>query len=520
MESLVKSFVTLMMLCGVAVGQSYSNATYTQGSDLRWYPNATYTQGSDGYWYGKIGSTPPPLVTATGGNTTNDIYGYKTHTFTNDGTFTVSGGSLACDVIIVAGGGGGGRDTGGGGGGGGVLYLTNQTITGANSVTVGLGGLAATVPSNGYDSAFISLTATGGGAGSDNGVLAATSGGSGGGGSPDAGLGLVGQGNNGGTGIASSPYTSGGGGGAWEAGHAHDFSTGPDGGSGIFNFYGGGGGGGTYLGTYGYGGLGGGGDAGVYPIGDFSGKPGTTSTGGGGGGGGAGNGMGGSGGSGIVIVRYASTSAVAVATTTGLVGHWPLAGNFNDTAGTNNGTAWGVPVSTNGIHGLPDTAYSFDGIAYINCGLGSELNFTTNDFSLSVWCYSTNSVGGGELISKGSSPTVGYYFLGDVSIVRYWGYLGLWGSSFRAAWNSRASPAINHWVHYAAVRKGTDPIAIYRDGVLNVVTPANGINPVDASAVNFIIGGPTPYQGRISNVRVYNRALASNEVAEIYAAEK
>ena len=67
-------------------------------------------------------------ATATGGTiTTNGSY--LIHTFTSDGTFTVSGGSLVCDVLVVAGGGGGGSSqagTGGAGGGGagGLIYVS------------------------------------------------------------------------------------------------------------------------------------------------------------------------------------------------------------------------------------------------------------------------------------------------------------------------------------------------------------------------------------------------------------
>ena len=88
----------------------------------------------------------PPGVTATGGNTTNDMDGYRIHIFTNSataGSFVVSNGNLRCDILIVGGGGGGGWNYGGGGGGGSVI-LTNVTLTsGTNPVVVGIGGATA-----------------------------------------------------------------------------------------------------------------------------------------------------------------------------------------------------------------------------------------------------------------------------------------------------------------------------------------------------------------------------------------
>ena len=53
-------------------------------------------------------------VSATGGNTTNDIAGWRVHTFTNSGTFTVTS-SGAVEYLIIGGGGGGGCGDGGGG---------------------------------------------------------------------------------------------------------------------------------------------------------------------------------------------------------------------------------------------------------------------------------------------------------------------------------------------------------------------------------------------------------------------
>ena len=68
-------------------------------------------------------SQDKPYVQATGGTVTTDG-DYKIHTFTANGTFSVTVGGLA-DILIVAGGGGGGKGSqtygpqaGGGGAGG------------------------------------------------------------------------------------------------------------------------------------------------------------------------------------------------------------------------------------------------------------------------------------------------------------------------------------------------------------------------------------------------------------------
>lgn len=261
-------------------------------------------------------------LTATGGDTIQEIGGYRIHTFTTVGTSTFTP-SRACnvEVLVVAGGGGSGGGQGGAGGGGGLIYTSIFTVPSAVPVIVGNGGAGGidinTVGSNGGNSIFSSLTAIGGGGGgSDAGTLNGQNGGSGGGSGSEvsigtAGTGTAGQGNNGGiASITASGYGGGGGGGAGQIGGNGTASTGGKGGDGLsFSisgssvYYAGGGGGGIFNGngTPGTGGLGGGGNG----SGTGSGQNGTPGTGGGGGAGGTKvNGVLSNGGSGIVIVRY------------------------------------------------------------------------------------------------------------------------------------------------------------------------------------------------------------------------
>ncbi|MDA7712488.1 hypothetical protein N8828_00615, partial [bacterium] len=81
-----------------------------------------------------------PAFLATGG-TESVVDGYKYHTFTSSGTFTVISGSYPAECLIVAGGAGGGGSHGGGGGAGG--YRTDEEIMygpTTYSVVVGAGG--------------------------------------------------------------------------------------------------------------------------------------------------------------------------------------------------------------------------------------------------------------------------------------------------------------------------------------------------------------------------------------------
>jgi hypothetical protein len=113
-------------------------------------------------------------VSATGGIETTPGNGFKYHTFTSSGTFTVSGSGFV-ECLLVGGGGGAGAPLGSGGGAGGLVHHSSfEVSSGPYSVTVGGGGAGATGPgtpgvnSTGYkgsSSTFGGMTADGGGGG-------------------------------------------------------------------------------------------------------------------------------------------------------------------------------------------------------------------------------------------------------------------------------------------------------------------------------------------------------------------
>jgi hypothetical protein len=264
-------------------------------------------------------------ITATGGTITQ-VNGYRLHTFTSSGTFTLINTGGYVDILIVGGGGaGGGVSNGGGGGAGGIKFAQNFPLTpGTYTIVVGAGGAAngsANIPGASGSNSSFSLptnTGTGGGGGGEYGV-AATAGGSGGGagayvvlstggtGNQGTNSTFTGYGNNGGNSSGtSSARAGGGGGGAGSVGGVNSGSVPGQGGDGInlsATF-------GTDVGESGHFASGGHGqnrqDTGkVYngPLGGGGGNNGVRSglaNTGGGGHGGSGN----SGGSGIVIIRY------------------------------------------------------------------------------------------------------------------------------------------------------------------------------------------------------------------------
>ena len=151
-------------------------------------------------------STP---FTANGGNSNDGGIsgGYKYHTFTNSGTFTVTAGSTDAEILVVGGGGGGGAhnnggtDGGGGGGAGGVVLAPSVPLSpGTYNITVGNAGSGGTYNTSensnpgcrSKNAPFAGQSGTNGGdsvfgASSPNAIKLTGEGGGGGGSGPNAG---------------------------------------------------------------------------------------------------------------------------------------------------------------------------------------------------------------------------------------------------------------------------------------------------------------------------------------------
>ena len=308
--------------------------------------------------------------------------------------------SFDINYLIVGGGGAANTATSGGGGAGGLLTGTTSIASGlSQAVLVGEGG---TIANSGYsqdsysgnDSGFAGLRAVGGGAaprkndygtyslpgGSGSGASINTGGTTDGsfGSQADGGLGISGQGNNGGANAdVGNLSAGGGGGGAGAVGTAGSSGTGGGGGigselssfitytdatsagvgevSGTNVYFAGGGGaggysGGTYTQTAGTGGLGGGGN-GNNTSGD--GEDGAANTGGGAGGGDGTSavGNGGSGGSGVVILKYDNTVVNSVT----------VDGTLVDPTTTTTTSTCNYPTTASAL-------YVFNGKANDTCG--------------------------------------------------------------------------------------------------------------------------------------------------------
>ena len=181
------------------------------------------------------------------------------------------------------------------------------------------------------------------------------------------------------------------------------------------------------------------------------------------------------------------------------------------TIGTkNNGTVNPGAVLTTDRFVNTNSAYSFDGSSsYIDLGSPSDLAFT-NNFTLTAWCLFSggsqnprilSSAGGGyELITDGTGTSRSFDLL-----------------SSSLNFSTPANYTQNVWYAVAAVVQNGIGF-IYVDGVLAATQSLSAFSYSHGFQIGKNSEQSTDFWGgSIDDVRLYNRALSSNEVASLYA---
>ena len=206
-----------------------------------------------------------------------------------------------------------------------------------------------------------------------------------------------------------------------------------------------------------------------------------------------------------------------------LVGYWPLNNHAEDLVGGNHGTWSGTEGYADGPQGR--AAASFDGSAdYIDCGDQDVFDLTTA-ISISAWIKKEgNSTGvstSGTIVGKELDSSKGYVLeIGDSDNANpnqfRWYKFGLSDASH----TSFASVADNVWAHIVAVYDGANSF-IYSDGELESSEAATGSITTNTDALRIghakLSGGKDNYfNGRISDVRLYNVALTDDEVRSLF----
>jgi hypothetical protein len=224
----------------------------------------------------------------------------------------------------------------------------------------------------------------------------------------------------------------------------------------------------------------------------------------------------------------------------GLVAWWKLDATNSSAQVTDSGpsgytgTAIGLPGV---VAGKVNNAFSFNGSSQwvTNCGTVNSFAFihTNRVFTLSAWVFlnsiSTNT-GSTILSSTGTSAESGFILLHDnrlgisTNALRLLVTRGVGGSFSLASQSLHHSLPTNEWLHIVVGHDSAAPSVFWFNGT-NVALAHSTNGPIGsgamarATAIGYApnsSGGTFPCNGRIDDVRIYNRALSATEVGWLY----
>lgn len=208
--------------------------------------------------------------------------------------------------------------------------------------------------------------------------------------------------------------------------------------------------------------------------------------------------------------------------TSGLVAYYPFNGNSNDESGNGHDGIVNGAVLTNDRFGSLNSAYSFDGVDdYIQINNSESLN--PQSISISAMVYAdTIPDGVKEIIRKDREGGSGYgeqyaLYLVDDQIV--WNALDLNPTLIST---TNANLQIGIWYHVVATYDAAlHTVKIFLNGV-PLITDTNVQGSIVASSTDLTIGSHPFYgysyawDGKIDDIRIYNRALTTFEVEGLY----
>jgi hypothetical protein len=225
-----------------------------------------------------------------------------------------------------------------------------------------------------------------------------------------------------------------------------------------------------------------------------------------------------------------SNEPTASCVSNGLVAYYPFNENVNDVSGNgNNGTNYGATLTTDRF-GNTNGAYYFNGSNWIDIG---PVVSRYDIMSITAWI-NTTSLSSFEdeaaIVSKPNDPLT-------LTGSRLGTYEGAFDSGFASDSASfityinivvfGSNPANNGiWQQGVYVNDGTN-LQLFVDGQLvgvesyspQVSTSTEPMFIGKEFPTNWALPGLRYFTGAIDDVRIYNRALSSNEVAQLYTIE-
>ena len=216
-----------------------------------------------------------------------------------------------------------------------------------------------------------------------------------------------------------------------------------------------------------------------------------------------------------------------------LVDHWTMDDDAENTTvsdNSSNGNDGSAQQYTSVLHatGVIDGALIFNGASdYIDLGSPAVLtDLPADDFTVSAWIYDESTTSKGTIIGVFPDGTAGWILrkqgTGAARYLDFWAGHSTTNAYFATPAGSLASDS---WRHVAAVwDAGTKTCRIYIDGFeSSYVTSTAGQGSYN-SDVSYdkeigrmaLAGGIQFFAGKIDDVKIFNKALTSGEIQELY----
>lgn len=212
--------------------------------------------------------------------------------------------------------------------------------------------------------------------------------------------------------------------------------------------------------------------------------------------------------------------------TNGLIGYWPFNGNVNDSSGNgNNGNVFGAVLTTDRFGNL-NSAYHFDGtddliqFAIQNLPVGSQ--------SRSIFCWAKQDSSSNTFSQQNTLFHYGNVVTDQRSCILLWPgtpvYIGQTNDVCNGCSGSvnvsNPPDAADHLWHQFGITYSGDTLRLYSDGQLvayriySYQTQSTGFFKVGFSDSTHYNG--EPFLGSIDDVMLYDRALTSAEIQQMY----
>ena len=178
-----------------------------------------------------------------------------------------------------------------------------------------------------------------------------------------------------------------------------------------------------------------------------------------------------------------------------------------DLSGNNNtGTLQNSPTYSSSDGGV----LTFNGSQYISFSSPTNIPIGNSNYTISVW-FNPNSLGSNGLVGWGNwggGNQVNAFRLSSSNLLNYW-----WGNDLAAS----ASISTNTWYNAIARFDGTNRQIWVNNVMIGQDNPGSSHNVPNAD--NMKIGTTNNgeyFNGKISNVEIYNRSLSDSEIGIIF----